>query len=138
MPKQNFYWKNLALNMLIAFQSLFIGSTATDFFLTVLVDTNRSQVLFGFSSLATVAIILPWILGIFMLSIMLGVVITSENSIPWIPGIDIEYIGMLLLYLVLFLIAIFNPLIAWPIIMNYLVHAAWVCVIIYFRVAIKA
>jgi hypothetical protein len=137
MPKQLFYWKTLALNMLFAFQGLFIISTAVDFFLTVLSNSARSQVLTELSPLASMIIILPWIAGIFILALMLIIFIANTSNKPWIPGVDIEYSGMLLLYLALFFIAIFNPLVIWPVVVNYLAHIIWVCAIMYFRIAVN-
>ena len=77
-------------------------------------------------------VIMPWIIGIFILMIMLIVFMMSENHRSTIR-VDFEHIGMMIVYFVLFLLAVFNPIISWTIALNYLVNIAWSASIIYFK-----
>ena len=136
MTKQFYYWRTLALNMLFAFQGLFIASSAVDFFLTVLINSNRSQIFSGLPVVASM-VIAPWIIGLFISSIMLIMFIHNKDSKTNINGLHMEYGFMILLYASLFVLSLFNPLIAWPVMANYLIHLGWACSIIYFRNAVS-
>jgi hypothetical protein len=137
MTDQHTYWKNLSLNMLCLFQGLFLASTTWDFFLTVVVHSHRALVFAGLSTGTAAFIILPWITGIFIMAAMLVAFMISKEKSVMSTRINFEYGGMICVYLVLFFMAMFNPVVAWPIVMNYLVNAVWAASLIYYKIAIR-
>ena len=138
MRTQIKYWKTLALNMLTAGQALFVVNTVWDFFLTVVVPNSiRSHIFANISSVASVFIVLPWLLGIFALTILLFGSLVNGQSELITHRINVEYGAMMLVYIALFGVACFNPAIAWPIMLNYVVNIVWACTLICFRRAIQ-
>ena len=131
------YWKNLSLNMLCIFQGAFLATTTWDFFLTVVVHSHRSLVFAGLSAGTATFIILPWIVGIFIMAAMLVAYMISKEKSALSKRINFEYSGIVCVYVVLFFMALFNPLVSWPVAMNYLVNIVWAISLMYFRIAIR-
>ena len=123
--------------MLCIFQGLFLASTTWDFFLTVVVQSHRALVFAGLSAGTSAFIILPWIVGIFIVAAMLVFFMISKEKAVLSTRINFEYIGMALVYAALFFIAIFNPMVAWPVVVNYIVNVVWAVSLVYFRTAIR-
>ena len=138
MRTQIKYWKTLALNMLTASQSLFVVNTVWDFFMTVVVPNSvRSHIFANISATASIFIILPWLIGIFALTILLfGSLVNGENELIK-HKINIEYGAIMIVYIALFIVSCFNPVMVWPIMLNYVVNIVWACTLICFRRAIQ-
>lgn len=117
-------------------QALFIGTVAWDFFLTILTQSIRSHIFTGMPAAVSMMIIIPWILGIFILLAMLLIFMINKDTDPLISNKNFEYGGMALVYIILFFIGLFNPLIPWPIVLNYLLNIVWAGSLICFRIAI--
>lgn len=130
------YWRNLSLNMIQAFQGIFLATTAWDFFLTVIIDSHRSLVLANFAGLASALIIIPWIAGIFVLLIVFLSFLMRRDSLDtkiMKHRVSLEYSIFVVIYSVLAVLAIINPVISWPVVLNYLVNVVWAALLIYFR-----
>lgn len=136
MKEKYTYWKRVAFNMLFTYQALFLGTTSWDFFLTVIVQSHRSLI---FSSLgaASMFLIFPWIIGLFVLTFMLLIYMVDEEKQLMVTKWNFDYIGMIILYIIMFLLALFNPIVAWPIMLNYLINIAWAGSLLYFRLALR-
>jgi len=131
------YWKNIALNMLVAFQGLFIASTTWDFFLTVVVkESHRALVFSTLAPAAATFIIVPWILGILFLAAMLAIYSFNKDSII-ASRIHYEYSGMTVLYMFLFVLGCLSASISWPLLLNYAVNCVWAISLVYFRIVIQ-
>jgi hypothetical protein len=137
MKEKYTYWKRVAFNMLFTCQALFLGTTAWDFFLTVIVQSHRSLVFTGIGASLSTFIILPWIIGIFVLMFMLLLYMANEDKQLMITRWNFDYIGMIILYVIMFVLALTNPVVAWPILLNYLINIAWAGSLIYFRLAVR-
>lgn len=137
MNNSSVYWKTLTLNMMFVFQTLFLATTTWDFFLTISTASARAIVFNDISTLYTALILAPWVVGIFALAILLiffsATIETPPKSIP----LNYEYIGFVVLYLVLSVLAITNPAVSPFVAMNYVVNACWALALIYYRYLIK-
>lgn len=134
------YWKSLCLNLLFAFQALFLASTTWDFFLTVIVANSHRALIFSQLGIFTTGIIvIPWLVLIFVLSAMLLVFLykKDKNQPELATGVHYGYFILSLLYLIFFFLGIFNPVVAWPIVLNYIVNFVWSIVLIFFRIRVK-
>jgi hypothetical protein len=132
------YWKDLSLNMFLASQGLFICTTVWDFFMTVIIPNSvRSHIFSGISTTLSMILIVSWLLGIFILTGILFTFLLRDEYKPMPVTINIEYSGIILLYSVLGIISLFNPIIVWPVILNYVVNILWAFTLIYFRRAIQ-
>lgn len=115
------------------FQGLFLATTTWDFFLTVVVNSHRSLVFSGLASGTAMFIIIPWILGIFVLALVI-LSFLSRKDIPKLTRrVNYEYGLFILIYGALAILAITNPVIMWPVVMNYIVNIIWAGALIYFR-----
>lgn len=128
------FWKKLAINMHLVSQFLFVLSTIWDFFLTVIIHSVRSGIFDMVPSWA-IFIIGPWIIMIFILSFLLIVSIVTEDR-PVVKHDTYGYVVMIIIYAILFLLSLFNPLISWPLLLNYLVSILWATSLAYFKLAI--
>jgi hypothetical protein len=130
--------KEVAYNLLIALQALFLASTVWDFFLTVLVpSSHRALVFSGLGSVATVYfLIVPWALCILVSLITFIVFLCNTDHNPIRKGSHYKYAILGLIYLCFTVLAILNPAVMWPIVFNYIVDVVWVGVILYYRVVI--
>lgn len=132
------YWKAKCLNALFTLQALFLGTAIWDFFLTVIVDTSQRSEIFsvlepGLSGL----ILIPWLGSIIVLALFLFRVLTKDVSKkPLLKSLHIGYFIMFLVYLALMILSLLDPIIIWPLVMNYFINGAWAIAIIYFRVQI--
>src|ERR1017187_10544158 len=109
MTIQNKFWKTLSLNMLFANQALFIASTAWDFFLTVVVSNSARSMIFSALPFGiSVFIIVPWLVGIFILTGSLIIFALHKDYGPPVYKINFEYGGIMILYIVLFLLSMFT------------------------------
>lgn len=122
------------MNMLFVYQALFVGTTAWDFFLTVVVGGSiRSQIFSILPATTSFLIIVPWLIGIFLLALMLLIYLNNKDYSPPTYKVNFEYIGMMIIYVVLFLLSIFTPSIPWILVFNYLVNIVWIWSLIRFR-----
>lgn len=138
MNNASAYWKNLVLNMMFVFQTLFLASTTWDFFLTVSASSARSLVFSALDPLYTSIILVAWLVGIFTLAVFLIVFSTQiETKMPRTIPFNYEYGGFILLYIVLTGIALSNPAVSTFVAMNYVVNASWCIALIYYRNLIK-
>lgn len=137
MLEQITYWRAMALNLLFALQALFIGTTSWDFYLTLISQSARSHIFASLPIDIVGFIIFPWIIGIFILSITLVVFMFNKEYRFTAEWINFEYIGMLVLYSVLFVLSIFTPIIPVPIVLNYLVNIVWLWILICIRRSVR-
>lgn len=130
-------WKTYSYRALLTLQILFVSTITWDFFLTVLVKaSHRANVLLGASSAIAPIIIFFWILAIVGLSIL--AFNSSKEDMEDAGSIHTRYEYFFLalaaiLYILLAWLAIANPLVLWPIVINYLVNIGWVSLLVYFR-----
>jgi hypothetical protein len=134
------FWRHAALDMLFVFQFLFLLNVSWDFFLTVLLNTSQGAlVIAGLPTLAVTLLSLSWIIVVFVLAVKLLSYLkkreTDDN--PLVFWVHFGYIFLMILYVVLMILAILNPVVAWPIIVQYLVNILWAATLIYFRHRIK-
>lgn len=138
MKNEISYWKALAQNMFLIIQGLFIATVIWDFFLTVIVPgSTRSHIFYGLSLPISIGIISIWIIGIFLMTGIFFTFILRENYTLFPRTINIEYIGIILFYTLLCVISFFNPVIVWPIILNYTINIIWAVSIICFKNSIQ-
>ena|ERR1035437_1501144 len=128
------FWKKLTINMLLVSQLLFILNTIWDFFLTIMLHAARSRIFEILPGMAAL-IITPWIVMIFILSASLIVSMLSGEKLV-VKYDKYGYMVITTIYLVLFVLSLFNPMISWPIMLNYIVNATWAISIIYFKSSI--
>lgn len=123
--------------MLFTFQALFLGTTIWDFFLTVIITTSARSEMFVALIPASVFIIVPWIVLIFILTIFLfRALLTRDTDRSLLAPIHLGYGLLCVLYLIFFAVAVVSPLIAWPLVMNYFINAVWAGSIVFFRIRI--
>ena len=131
-------WKELATSQLNALRILFLMTVSWDFFLTMTAKASqRALVLTGVGAQYTPFIVIPWALCILLLAILVYFQLRRiDQSIVTQYGyyIFFAFIG---LYLILMLVALINPLILWPLLVNYAVNIVWALTIIYFRYKVK-
>lgn len=127
------FWKICVLNMIQIFQGLFLATTTWDFFLTIIVKSHRSLVFSVMAPGTAMFIIVPWILGIFILSIII-LSFFSRGGMPKLTKrVNYEYGLFIFIYGALAILAIFNPIVMWPVVMNYIVNIIWAGILIYIR-----
>lgn len=132
-PAETLYWKALAFNCSVVSQFLFLATMCWDFFLTVLVEDSHRSLIFAIFPFSSAVIVIPWIIGIFLLLGCLIIFIEKQHGewegIPARFGFKITAI----VYFVLFILAVFNPVISTPLAINYLVNIGWVISLMYTR-----
>lgn len=130
--------KEVAYNLLIALQALFLATTVWDFFLTVLVpNSHRALVFSGLGSIATVYfIIIPWAICILWALITFVIFLCNTDHNPIRGMTHYKYAILGLIYVCFTVLAILNPAVMWPIVLNYIINVVWVGLILYYRVVI--
>ena len=124
--------------MLFTYQVLFIGTTAWDFFMTVVVSNSLRSLIFSeLPSGMSVFIIAPWLLGLFILTATILAFIFKNEFGPPITPINFEYGGIMIVYIILFILSLFNPAVSWPLVVNYLINIVWAGTLICFRLALQ-
>lgn len=124
--------------MFLAFQALYICTTVWDFFLTVAIpNSNRSQIFSALSPTLSVTIILCWLASILILTVILFSYLLKDEYTPVTPTVNIEYSIIIVLYACILIITLFNPIILWPLVLNYIVNIIWGITLICFRKAIQ-
>lgn len=133
---ENKDWKKFALEILVVFRSLFTITLIWDFFLTVgFPSSQRALVLTGIGAAFAPYIIFFWILCI--IGITFTLIYTTygtpdcENKITKIAYMFLT--GTFFLYGLLIVLAILNPVMAWPVILSYVANIGWIMGLIYFR-----
>lgn len=131
--------RKLAFDLLITLQALFLVTTIWDFLFTVLVPGSyRALVFSGLGSVATVSlVIVPWALCITFLVITFVIFLVCRDHRPIQSHIHYYYGFLGLMYLGFTLLALSNPLITWPIVINYIVNVVWAASIVYYRIVIR-
>lgn len=140
MEHETTYWKSLSLNLLFAFQVLFLATATWDFFLTAVISNSHRALVFSqLGAISTGLIVVPWLASLFVLSIMLIVfLINKEKNQPILTTrVHYEYGVFSIIYLVLAISATTNPLVGWPVVLNYIVNFFWSIILIYFRIKTK-
>ena len=129
------YWKKLAINMHLVSQFLFVLSTIWDFFLTTIVHSARTGIFDIIPGLA-IFVIGPWIIIIFILSLLLLIasIVTEDRLV--VRHDKYGYAMMIIIYAILLSLALINPLISWPLTLNYLVNVFWAASLVCFKSAI--
>ena len=133
------YWKSLVMDMLLVYQGLFVASAVWDFFMTVVMPTSmRSHVFSILSHGLSAFVILPWLVGIFILIGLLfsHFIINVDYKSITLGTLWLEYGPMMYVYVILFIISIFNPLVGWPLVLNYLTSIFWIISLIHFRLSV--
>ena len=130
----------MCLNLLFAFQALFLASTTWDFFLTIIVANSHRALIFSQLGIFTSGIIVTlWLILIFVLAALLLVFLYKKDKNQ--PGLATVvhhgYFILSLIYLIFFFLGIVNPVVAWPIVLNYMVNFVWSIALIFFRIRIK-
>jgi hypothetical protein len=126
--------------MLFAFQFLFLVNVSWDFFLTVLVNTSEGAlVIAGLPGAAIILLTLSWIIVTFVLAIKLLSYLKKRetNDNPLIFWVHFGYVFLMILYVILMILAILNPLVPWPVVIQYLVNVLWAATLVYFRHRVK-
>ena len=130
-------YKELAYKMLIMLRTLFVVTMTWDFFLTVgFYGSQRALILTG----ALVAPYIPIIIGVWALLIvgMIFILIYGTYGSKECEGkiTTLAYIllsSCFVLYSILLILALLNPVITWPVILTYIINIGWIMSLIYFR-----
>jgi hypothetical protein len=130
--------REVAYNLLIALQALFLATVTWDFFLTVLVpNSHRALVFSGLGSAATVYfVIVPWAICILWALISFIAFLCNTDHNPVRGMTHYKYATLGLIYLCFTVLAILNPAVMWPIVLNYIITVTWAGIILYYRVVI--
>lgn len=131
------YWKKIAINMYIALYTLFVGTVAWDFYLTLVTTSLRSTTLHILPSGISAFIIFSWLGAVLILSFMLMFFIFTKDQYAIPPYITFPYVLIMCVYGALFVLAILTPAIPIPLAVNYLVNAVWAAILIYFTHEIR-
>jgi hypothetical protein len=129
-------WRELAFQMLVILRSLFVVTITWDFFLTIGFQTaQRALVFTGIGSLFAPYLIVLW------LFVIVGMAFTliygtygkkeCEEKIA-----KLAYFMLFLsfiLYGSLLVLSVLITVVAWPVVLNYLINLTWVACLIYFR-----
>lgn len=131
-------WKDLSTSLLTALRILFLMTVSWDFFLTIIAKASqRALLLTGIGAQYTPFIIIPWACAILILAILLLAHLKHiDQSVVTTYGYAV-YIIFIIIYTLLTIITFMNPLVAWPLAINYLVNITWAAIIIYFRFKVK-
>jgi hypothetical protein len=132
------YWREKCLNALFTLQALFLGTAIWDFFLTVIIETSKRSEVFAVLAPGLSGIILiPWLGSIIILTLFLfRVLMRKHYDKPLLKPLHIGYFILFLVYLILMILALINPVITWPLVMNYFINGSWAVAILYFRIKI--
>ena len=131
-------WRILTLKMLSVFQSLFLLTASWDFFTTIIITSSaRSKIFFGLSIWATSLVTIMWISGIFLAACLLVVSMFTRKYTMLNYGIDAQYSMLSTVYVILFIVGIFNTLVPWTIILNYATNLIWAVSLVIFRILIN-
>lgn len=132
-------WKALVGRFLILVRMIFALTITWDFFLTVVVSTSqRAQVLTGLG-----AVFAPWIVGLWLV-VLLGMLVllydhafintdmktVNKKKMYLVHGV---FVLTIILYASLAILAFLNPLVFWPVVVNFCVNILWSGTLIYFR-----
>ena|ERR1700756_3526715 len=127
-------WKELATSQLTALRILFLMTVTWDFFLTIVSRASqRAMVLTGVGAQYTPIIVIPWAICILILAVLIFAHLKKDDQSIITKYGYFVYFAFVGLYLILSCIAFINPLIAWPLMINYAVNIGWALVIVYFR-----
>lgn len=132
----NINWRELAYKMLIMLRVLFTITLSWDFFLTVGFQTSQRALVFsGVGALFSPYLIILWLLCIVGMTFILiyGTYGKKECQEKISKLAYLLMAGGFVLYGSLVILAIMNPIVAWPVILNYIVNLGWVMSLVYFR-----
>lgn len=128
------YWKHLSIHALLWCHSVFLATVVWDFFLTViLADPTRTLVFIGLTPVISTTIVSLWLVGIFASMFTLIFLLNYLEEKRYIFVVYLSYITIIIAYTLLSIIAFINPLLCWPVLMNYGVNILAGCCLIYFR-----
>lgn len=131
-------WKKLATSQLTALRILFLLTVSWDFFLTIIAKAaQRALVLTGVGTTYTPFIIFPWAITLFALALLILLHLKKDDQAAITTYGYFVYISFIIIYAMLAIIAFINPLVAWPLIINYLVNIVWAISIMYFRSKVR-
>ena len=129
-------WRELAYNMLVILRTLFVITISWDFFLTIGFQTaQRALVLTGIGSMFAPYLIVLWLITIVgLVFVLIYGTYGKEGCEGKIGKIAYFFLGVaFVLYGTLLILAVLNPVVAWPIVLNYLINLSWIISLIYFR-----
>jgi hypothetical protein len=129
-------WKELAYKMLIMLRVLLVATLSWDFFLTFgFQASQRALLLSGIGSVFTPYVIALWILTIIGMTFILVYGTYGKKECEEKIS-KIAYLLMasgFVLYGSLIILSLLNPIVAWPVILNYMVNLVWIMSLIYFK-----
>lgn len=127
-------WKELATSQLNALRILFLMTVSWDFFLTIISKASqRALLLTGVGAQYTPIVVIPWAACILLLAILLYFQLKKDDQSVVTQYGYYVYFAFIGLYVILSCIALINPLISWPLMLNYIVNILWASTIVYFR-----
>lgn len=132
-------WKGFSRKLIMTMRTLFVATITWDFFLTVVIKTSqRAHVLMGPGAVFAPFLIIIWAVVIMGLCYILLDVVRIQS-----PAIEAENrrkytaYGLLLLTIILYIsltiLAIMNPVVMWPVVVNFAVNLGWGVALFYFR-----
>lgn len=122
--------------ILITMRALFIATITWDFFLTVVIKTSqRAHILMGPGAVFAPFVTILWIaiiIGCFCL--MIGPIFKSPVDVTPVRKFTIYsvLISVIFLYGGLTILAFINPLVLWPVVVNFMVDMTWAFALLYF------
>lgn len=135
-PEDCVNWRELAFKMLVILRTLFVVTISWDFFLTIGFQTaQRALVFTGIGSMFAPYLIALWLFTIVGLVFVLIYGTYGKKECEEKIG-KLAYIllaSSFLLYGSLLVLSIIIPVVAWPVVLNYLINLSWVISLIYFR-----
>lgn len=132
-------WKDLATSLFTALRVFFLVTSTWDFFLTIVAKASqRALVLTGIGASYTPYIVMPWACSIILLAfLLLDHLRKKDQSIVTRYGVYV-YVAFIAIYISLAILAVINPLVSWPLVLNFLANAGWAVAIMYFRFKLKS
>ncbi len=131
-------WETTAQRLLLALRILFVTQLTWEFFLTIVFKTSvRSHVLMGAIAPFAPFIVVIWLIVIVGLTALVSEGVYRTTAIE--PTLKRQYIAYTLigvttlLYTVLTILAIVNPLTAWPVALSFGMDIMWSVAMFYFR-----
>jgi len=131
-------WKKLSLNMFLTYQILFVFTVIWDFFVTVAVpNTVRAHIFSSLPLITSVAIIVPWLLWIFIIAGIICLCIMKDDCNVIYERSVLKYGSIAVLYSIMLVLSIISPLVIWPVLVSYSINIIWALTLVYFGINIQ-
>ena len=127
--------KYMSYNLLVALKVLLFATATCEFLFTVLLHGSYKALVFsGLSSATTLVFVtIPWAICLICLALsFIGYLYTKDTKFIF-KYAHYQYMFLALLYIFFTTISFVNPVIIWPVVLNYATDAVWAITILYYR-----